>query len=54
MNHGGLITWKLCIAFDKMSYVGYNNRCFMCETAIQMILILHNSGVLCKTSHFKS
>ena len=47
-NHGDLLTWKLCIAFDNMSYVGYNNRSFMYYTAIQMILILHDSGVLCK------
>ncbi len=31
-----------------MTYVGYNNRNFMRGTAIQMILILHDSGVLCK------
>ncbi len=28
-NHGDLLTAKLCIAFDNMSYVGYNNRSFM-------------------------
>ena len=47
-NHGDLLTSKLCIAFDNMSYVGYNSRSFMRNTAIQMILILNDSGVLCK------
>ena len=48
MNRGDLLPSKLCIALDNMSYVGYNSRSFMYYTAIQMILILHDSGVLCK------
>ena len=47
MNHGDLLTSKLCIAFDNMSYVGDNSMSFILDTAIQMILILHDSGVLC-------
>ncbi len=48
MDHGDLLPSKLCIALDNMSYVGYNSRSFMYYTAIQMMLILHDSGVLCK------
>ena len=48
MNHGDLLASKLCIALDNMSYTGYNSRSFMYHTAIEMILILHDSGVLCK------
>ena len=46
-NDGDLLTSKLCIAFDNMSYVGYNSGSFMDYTAKQMTLILHDSGVLC-------
>ena len=45
-NHGDLFTSKLCIAFDNMRYVVYNNSSFMYYTAIQMMPILHDSGVL--------
>ncbi len=48
MNHGDLLASKLCIVLDNMSYVGYNSRTFMYYTAIQMILNLHDSSVLCK------
>ncbi len=37
--------------FDNVSYVGCNNKSFMhniMDMAIQMILILHDSHVLCK------
>ena len=47
-NDGDLLASKLCIAFDNMSYAGYNSRSFMHDTAIQMILILHDSCLLCK------
>ncbi len=46
MNHDNLLASKLCIALG-LSYVGHNSRSFMYHTAIQMILILHDSGVLC-------
>ncbi len=39
-----------CIS-QHISYVGYNmynSRSFKCTTAIQMMLILHDSGVFCK------
>ena len=39
---------KLGIAFDNITYVGYNIRSFMHNIAIQMILILPDSGALCK------
>ncbi len=48
MNHGNLLASKECVSLDNTSYVGYNSRSFMYNTAIQMILILHDSGVLCK------
>ena len=37
MNHGDLLTSKLCIAFDNTSYVGYSNMSFMHDTAINTL-----------------
>ncbi len=54
MNHSDLLASKLCIALDNMSHVGYNSKSFMYYTAIQMILILHDSAVLCKLHDFRS
>ena len=41
-------SYALHLTTCVISYVGYDNRSFLRDTATQIILILHDSGVVCK------